>query len=89
MLICRAGRYEVDGYVYNAADEPKVLMTGKWNQSMSYQPCDLEGEPLPDTQMTEVSLLEVCSHTNLKFWIVSINQNHIQILGTTAIHGNE
>ncbi|CAO2820298.1 unnamed protein product [Amaranthus hypochondriacus] len=49
-----AGRYEVDGYVYNAADEPKVLMTGKWNKSMSYQPCDLEGEPLPDTQMTEV-----------------------------------
>ncbi|KMT11089.1 hypothetical protein BVRB_5g111740 [Beta vulgaris subsp. vulgaris] len=49
-----AGRYEVDGYVYNAADEPKVLMTGKWNQSMSYQPCDLEGEPLPGTQMKEV-----------------------------------
>ncbi|KAL2934033.1 Oxysterol-binding protein-related protein 3A [Bienertia sinuspersici] len=49
-----AGRYEVDGYVYNAADEPKVLMTGKWNQSMSYQLCDLEGEPLPGTQMKEV-----------------------------------
>ncbi|KAG4145404.1 hypothetical protein ERO13_D05G095160v2 [Gossypium hirsutum] len=34
-----AGRYEVDGYVYNAAEEPKILMTGKWNESMSYQPC--------------------------------------------------
>ncbi|GKB00484.1 ribonuclease H-like domain-containing protein, partial [Tanacetum coccineum] len=29
-----AGRYEVDGYVYNSTEEPKILMTGKWNQSM-------------------------------------------------------
>ncbi|KAL9322886.1 hypothetical protein ACSQ67_010939 [Phaseolus vulgaris] len=49
-----AGRYEVDGYVYNSAEEPKILMTGKWNESMSYQPCDLEGEPLPDTELLEV-----------------------------------
>ncbi|KAI4385553.1 hypothetical protein MLD38_003566 [Melastoma candidum] len=49
-----AGRYEVDGYVYNAAEEPKILMTGKWNESMSYQPCDLEGEPLPGTELKEV-----------------------------------
>ncbi|KAJ9172358.1 hypothetical protein P3X46_015606 [Hevea brasiliensis] len=49
-----AGRYEVDGYVYNAAEEPKILMTGKWNESMSYQPCDLEGEPLPDSELKEV-----------------------------------
>lgn len=49
-----SGRYEVDGYVYNAAEEPKILMTGKWNTSMSYQPCDLEGEPLPGTEMKEV-----------------------------------
>ncbi|KAG2673447.1 hypothetical protein I3760_13G090800 [Carya illinoinensis] len=49
-----AGRYEVDGYVYNAAEEPKVLMTGKWNESMSYQPCDMEGEPLTGTELKEV-----------------------------------
>jgi len=49
-----AGRYEVDGYVYDAAEEPKILMTGKWNQSMSYQPCDPEGEPLPGTELKEV-----------------------------------
>jgi len=49
-----AGRYEVDGYVYNAAEEPKILMTGKWNESLSYQPCDLEGEPLPGTELKEV-----------------------------------
>ncbi|KAI8523790.1 hypothetical protein RHMOL_Rhmol13G0099600 [Rhododendron molle] len=48
-----AGRYEVDGYVYNAAEEPKVLITGKWNESMSYQPCDMEGEPLPGTELKE------------------------------------
>ncbi|CAN6471768.1 unnamed protein product [Victoria cruziana] len=49
-----AGRYEVDGYVYNSEEEPKILMTGKWNESMSYQPCDLEGEPLPGTELKEV-----------------------------------
>ncbi|KAG9454663.1 hypothetical protein H6P81_007567 [Aristolochia fimbriata] len=49
-----AGRYEVDGYVYNANEEPKILMTGKWNESMSYQPCDLEGEPLAGTELKEV-----------------------------------
>ncbi|KAL6204562.1 hypothetical protein ACLB2K_021829 [Fragaria x ananassa] len=49
-----AGRYEVDGYVYNAAEEPKMLMTGKWNESMNYQPCDMEGEPLPGTELKEV-----------------------------------
>ncbi|CAK8576069.1 unnamed protein product [Lathyrus sativus] len=49
-----AGRYEVDGYVYNSSEDPKILMTGKWNQSMSYQPCDSEGEPLPNTELKEV-----------------------------------
>ncbi|XP_030529049.1 oxysterol-binding protein-related protein 3A-like [Rhodamnia argentea] len=48
-----AGRYEVDGYVYDAAEEPKILMTGKWNEYMSYQPCDKEGEPLPGTELKE------------------------------------
>nr|XP_017183177.1 oxysterol-binding protein-related protein 3A isoform X3 [Malus domestica] len=50
----RAGRYEVDGYVYNAAEEPQILMTGKWNESLSYQSCDLEGEPLPGSELKEV-----------------------------------
>ncbi|XP_071718554.1 oxysterol-binding protein-related protein 3C-like [Rutidosis leptorrhynchoides] len=49
-----AGRYEVDGYVYNSAEEPKILMTGKWNTSLSYQPCDSDGEPLPGTDLKEV-----------------------------------
>jgi hypothetical protein len=44
----------VDGYVYNSSEEPKILMTGKWNQSMNYQPCDSEGEPLPNTELKEV-----------------------------------
>ncbi|KAK7255800.1 hypothetical protein RIF29_29221 [Crotalaria pallida] len=48
-----AGRYEVDGYVYNADDEPKILMTGKWNEVMNYQVCDSEGEPLPGTELKE------------------------------------
>ncbi|XP_057436942.1 oxysterol-binding protein-related protein 3A-like [Lotus japonicus] len=48
-----AGRYEVDGYVYNAAEEPKILMTGKWNEAISYQVCDPEGEPLPGTELKE------------------------------------
>ncbi|KAF5192569.1 Oxysterol-binding family protein [Thalictrum thalictroides] len=49
-----ANRYEVDGYVYNASEEPKILMTGKWSESMSCQPCDIEGEPLPGTELKEV-----------------------------------
>lgn len=59
VFCCRAGRYEVDGYVYNAAEEPKILMTGKWNQSMSYQLCDMEGEPLPGTELKEVLIESV------------------------------
>ena len=55
----RAGRFEVDGYVYDANEEPKILMTGKWSESMSYQPCDAEGEPLPGTELKEVILFEV------------------------------
>ncbi|KAI3874020.1 hypothetical protein MKX03_029170 [Papaver bracteatum] len=47
-------RFEVDGYVYNAANEPKILMTGKWTKSMSYQPCDVEGKPLPGTELKEI-----------------------------------
>ncbi|CAN6320512.1 unnamed protein product [Urochloa humidicola] len=49
-----AGRYEVDGYVYSAEEEPKVLITGKWNTSMSCQQCDQEGEPLPGTELKEI-----------------------------------
>ncbi|MED6120869.1 Oxysterol-binding protein- protein 3C [Stylosanthes scabra] len=49
-----AGRYEVDGYVYNAKEEPEILMTGKWVESLQYQPCDLEGEPRPGSEMKEV-----------------------------------
>lgn len=56
-VFCRAGRYEVDGYVYNAAEEPKILMTGKWNEAISYQVCDPEGEPLPGTELKEVCYL--------------------------------
>lgn len=59
-VCCRAGRYEVDGYAYNAEEEPKILMTGKWNESMSYQPCDMEGEPLTGTELKEVILI-ACS----------------------------
>ncbi|CAL8165263.1 unnamed protein product [Prunus armeniaca] len=54
-----SGRYEVDGYVYNSAEEPKILMTGKWNESMSYQPCDSEGEPLPGTELKEVRFYQL------------------------------
>lgn len=41
--------------MYNAAEEPKILITGKWNESLSYQVCDPEGEPLPGTELKEVS----------------------------------
>ena len=59
LVLHRAGRYEIDGYVYNATEEPKMLMTGKWNESMSYQPCDSEGEPLPGTELKEVGFFNI------------------------------
>eukprot|EP00252_Welwitschia_mirabilis_P018033 TRINITY_DN401_c0_g1_i1.p1 TRINITY_DN401_c0_g1~~TRINITY_DN401_c0_g1_i1.p1 ORF type:complete len:464 (+),score=100.68 TRINITY_DN401_c0_g1_i1:235-1626(+) len=49
-----AGRYEVDGYVYDSNEEPKILMTGKWSTSMSYQPCNVDGDPLPASELKEV-----------------------------------
>ncbi|KAF9611784.1 hypothetical protein IFM89_035769 [Coptis chinensis] len=52
-----ANRYEVDGYVYNASEEPKILITGKWNESLSCQPCDKEGEPIPGSELKEVSII--------------------------------
>ncbi|KAI3924083.1 hypothetical protein MKW92_045283 [Papaver armeniacum] len=48
------GSFKVDGCVYNAAREPKILMTGKWTKSMSYQPCGKEGKPLPGTELKEI-----------------------------------
>ncbi|KAL6955438.1 Oxysterol-binding protein-related protein 3C [Sarracenia purpurea var. burkii] len=73
-----AGRYEVDGYVYNASEEPKLLMTGKWNESMSYQPCDLEGEPLPGTELKES--LSYLSHYCAK-WVAAglACHNHMMV----------
>ena len=59
-ISCRKGRYEVDGYVYNKDEEPKIMITGKWNTSLSYQPCDVEGEPIEGTELTEVSDLFLC-----------------------------
>jgi hypothetical protein len=55
VCVFRKGRYEVDGYVYSKDEEPKLLVTGKWNTSMSYQPCDEEGEPLPGTDLKEIA----------------------------------
>lgn len=56
--------------MYSAAEEPKVLMTGKWNESLSYQPCDVEGEPLPGTELKEVILMD--------FALVISNYLHIK-----------
>jgi hypothetical protein len=53
--------YEVDGYVYSAAEEPKIMITGKWNKSLSCQPCDQEGDPLLGTELKEVG------HTSFHF----------------------
>eukprot|EP00246_Nothoceros_aenigmaticus_P017170 TRINITY_DN820_c0_g1_i1.p1 TRINITY_DN820_c0_g1~~TRINITY_DN820_c0_g1_i1.p1 ORF type:complete len:458 (+),score=67.58 TRINITY_DN820_c0_g1_i1:393-1766(+) len=49
-----AGRYEVDGYVYNKDEEPQILLTGKWNSSLFCQSCDMDGEPIPGSEPTEV-----------------------------------
>lgn len=73
--LCSAGRYEVDGYVYNSAEEPKILMTGKWNTSLSYQPCDLDGEPLPGTDLKEVMYFDMLLFIELRYaiWLPNVN----------------
>lgn len=53
-LFFSAGRHEVDGYIYDKEEIPKMLVTGKWSTGLSYQPCDVEGEPLPNTELKEV-----------------------------------
>uniref|UniRef100_A0A804MBV9 Uncharacterized protein n=1 Tax=Zea mays TaxID=4577 RepID=A0A804MBV9_MAIZE len=30
------------------------MITGKWNKSLSCQPCDQEGDPLPGTELKEI-----------------------------------
>lgn len=75
----RSGRYEVDGYVYNASEEPKILMTGKWNESMSYQPCDGEGEPLPGTELKEVCQIFLCHWLNSLFVKISVWWNILML----------
>ena len=82
-LCCRAGRYEVDGYVYNSAEEPKILMTGKWNESMNYQPCDSEGEPLPNTELQEVKLF-LFQGDNKEFLSVGLYVANTTILAVFA-----
>lgn len=72
-LSCRKVRYEVDGYVYNKNEEPKFIVSGNWNKSMSYQPCDAEGEPTAGTDLKEVretlnpsfTLISECSRLQL------------------------
>jgi hypothetical protein len=64
---CRKGRYEVDGYVYNKNEEPKIMITGKWNESLSCQPCDVEGEPIEGTELKEVSDPFLCLELHLFF----------------------
>ncbi|KAG0598242.1 hypothetical protein M758_12G056900 [Ceratodon purpureus] len=50
----RRRRNDVDGYVYNKDGGSKLLMTGNWSTSMSYQPCDAEGEPIDGTELKEI-----------------------------------
>lgn len=66
------GRYEVDGYVYNKDEEPKIMVTGKWNTSMSYQPCDAEGEPLEGTELKEVSHYSLLFRLSLVGWVIDL-----------------
>ncbi|GBG60555.1 hypothetical protein CBR_g8578 [Chara braunii] len=48
------GRYEVDGYVYDANETPKYIVSGKWNSSMGYVKCDADGEPLEGQELEKI-----------------------------------
>jgi len=52
-------------------------MTGKWNEFMSYQVCDSEGELLPGTELKEVRYSTFYSVTQVfidsKFAMLSLS----------------
>ena len=49
-----AGRYEVDGFATDADGTKKLRVYGKWNEFMSFEPVDAEGEVLPDSEATDM-----------------------------------
>ena len=49
-----AGRYEVDGFAAEADGTKKLRVYGKWNEFMSFEPVDAEGEVLPDSEATDM-----------------------------------
>lgn len=69
---CSRGRNDIDGYVYNKDGESKILMTGNWSKSMSYQPCDFEGEPIDGTELKEVRSLFSSLQTLMEMIIVIV-----------------
>ncbi|XP_024403561.1 oxysterol-binding protein-related protein 3A [Physcomitrium patens] len=48
------GRNDIDGFVYSKDGQPKMIMTGNWAKSMSYQPCNADGEPVERAQLKEI-----------------------------------
>lgn len=55
-LSYRRGRNDIDGFVYSKDGQPKMIMTGNWAKSMSYQPCNADGEPVERAQLKEVGV---------------------------------
>jgi len=45
-----AGRYEINGYVYDEHDVPKLQLVGKWNSYLDCVECDEEGNAIPDAE---------------------------------------
>mmetsp|Transcript_33884 Transcript_33884/g.74115 ORF Transcript_33884/g.74115 Transcript_33884/m.74115 type:complete len:452 (-) Transcript_33884:116-1471(-) len=41
-----AGRFTVAGTAFSSDGEPKLAITGMWNERLCYSPCDAEGAPL-------------------------------------------
>lgn len=70
-------------------------MTGKQNESISYQRCDPEGEPLPGTELKEVRLgrrcyhymFSVCQHTSVHRGSVLISATFIMLSDQALCYG--
>ncbi|KAK9938884.1 hypothetical protein M0R45_015598 [Rubus argutus] len=52
-----------------------LLMNGKWNESMSYQPSNSEGEPLPGTELKVIDAVDPKSRHKGKLVTESLHES--------------
>ena len=56
----------MSGHIYNEEGKKVLALSGAWNSHLDMQPCDEEGDPLPDSKNTRLWQVHfLCFLTNL------------------------